>query len=66
MWPEKLLAAGELNATEMNVGRSGAEWNPVSIVAAALRIGMFITCALPCASDIVPCLVANGRATNVV
>ena len=29
----KLLAAGGLNATEMNVGRSGAECNPVSIVA---------------------------------
>ena len=29
----KLLAAGELNATEVNGGRSRAEWNPVSIVA---------------------------------
>ena len=31
----KLLAAGGLNATEMNVGRSEAEWNPVSIVGSA-------------------------------
>jgi len=28
----KLWAAGGLNATEMNGGRSEAEWNPVSIV----------------------------------
>ena len=31
----KLLAAGGLNATEMNGGRSEAKWNPVSIVALA-------------------------------
>ena len=36
------MAAGGLNATEMNVGRSVAEWNPVSIVAVALRKGMCI------------------------
>lgn len=30
---KRILAAGGLNATEMNVGRSVAEWNPVSIVA---------------------------------
>ena len=27
------ICGGGLNATEMNVGRSGAEWSPVSIVA---------------------------------
>ena len=66
MWPEKLLAAGGLNATEMNVGRSGAEWDPVSIVAAALRKGMCITCPLLCRQGSVPCLVAHGQGTNVV
>jgi hypothetical protein len=28
---QKLLAAGGLNATEVNEGRSGAEWNPVPV-----------------------------------
>ncbi|MFT3681236.1 MAG: hypothetical protein QM791_13250 [Ferruginibacter sp.] len=60
------MAAGGLNATEMNAGRSVAERNPVSIVATALRKGMCITCALLGALDSVPCLVANGQATNVV
>jgi hypothetical protein len=53
-------------ATEMNVGRSGAEWNPVSIVG-GLRKGM---CIPPCLATVscggMPCLAAIGRATNVV
>jgi hypothetical protein len=50
MWLKvQLQAADGLNATEMNAGHSAAEWNPVSIVAKALRKGKCITCALTCA-----------------
>ena len=62
----KLWAAGRLNAAEVNAGRSGAEGNPERIVALALRKGMCITCTLLCVLDSVPCLVANGQATNGV
>lgn len=54
----KLLAAGGLNATEMNGGRSEAKWNPVSIVGMACEKACALTCALPCVPESVPCLVA--------
>jgi len=33
MGRQKIIGSGWTDATEMNVGRSEAEWNPVSIVA---------------------------------
>jgi hypothetical protein len=60
MWVGKRkLTAGGRKATEVNVGCSVAEWNPVNIVALALRKGMCITCALICGWVGVPCLVAT-------
>lgn len=60
------MAAGGLNATEMNVECSAVKWNPVSIVALALCKDMCITCALLCGRKSVPCLEANRRAMNEV
>jgi hypothetical protein len=43
------LAAGGLNAPEVNAGRSIAEWNPVSIVAMVLRkvCASLVLCFVP-------------------
>ncbi|HVT84481.1 MAG TPA: hypothetical protein VHD35_04730 [Chitinophagaceae bacterium] len=60
------MAAGGLNATEVNGAISGAEWNPVSIVAMACESVCVPLVNCYCVLMAGPCTEANGLAANVV